>query len=224
MGDIKKLTKRAYDVCSNQELLQKKLHYIGKIFRANNNYSNWVIKSFTASQTTATATTNNSRCSKKEPFLLLPYKGEKGQHLIKFMKRRISKLLPPEIKTQAAYTGKKLSTCFNVKDQSKFEHQHDVVYYADCPNEKCRENYIGESGRRISEIIKDHNGRDLKSHILRHSVESGHANVSYEDFKIIAKNFNNNHWKRKIAESLLIKEKRPTLNTHDKSVPLKLFN
>ena len=101
----------------------------------------------------------------KNHFLLLPYKGEKGEHLIKSMKRRISKLLPPEIKTQVAYTGKKLSTCFNVKDQSKFEHRHDVVYYADCPNEKCRENYIGESGRRISEIIKDHNGRDLKSHI-----------------------------------------------------------
>ena len=50
------------------------------------------------------------------------------------MKKRISKLLSPEIKTQVAYTGKKLSTCFNVKDQSKFEHQHDVVYYADCPN------------------------------------------------------------------------------------------
>ena len=42
------------------------------------------------------------------------------------MKRRISKLLPPEIKTQVAYAGKKLSTCFNVKDQSKFEHQHDA--------------------------------------------------------------------------------------------------
>ena len=126
----------------------------------------------------------------KNHFLLLPYEGEKRGHLIiGSMKRRISKLLPPEIKTQVAYTGKKLSTCFNVKDQSKFEHQHDVVYYADCPNEKCRKNYIGESGRRISERIKDHNGRDLKTHILRHSVESGHANVSYEDFKIIAKNF-----------------------------------
>ena len=134
--------------------------------------------------------------ARKNHFLLLPYKGEKGEHLIKSMKRRIPKLLPPEIKTQVAYTGKKLSTCFNVKDQSKFEHQHDVIYYAECPNEKCRENYIGESGRRISERIKDHDGRDLKSHILRHSVESGHANLSYEDFKIIAKNFNNNHWKR----------------------------
>ena len=140
------------------------------------------------------------------------------------MKKRISKLLSREIKTQVAYTGKKLSTCFNVKDQNKFQHQHDVVYYADCPNQKCRENYIGESGRRISKRIKDHNGRDQKSHILRHSIESGNANVSYEDFKIIARNFNSNHWERKIAESLLIKEKRLRLNTHNKSVPLKLFN
>ena len=99
-----------------------------------------------------------------------------------------------------------------------------MIYYADCPNEKCRENYFGESGRRISEGIKDHNGRNLKSHILRHAAECGHANVSYEHFKIIAKNFNNNHWKSKITESLLMKEKRPTLNTHDKSVRLKLLN
>ena len=49
-------------------------------------------------------------------------KGEKGEHFIKSMKKRTSKLLPPEIKTQDVYTGKKLSTCFNVKDQSKFEH------------------------------------------------------------------------------------------------------
>ena len=116
-------------------------------------------------------------------------------------------LLPPEIKTQAAYTGKKLSTCFNVKDHSKFDHQRDIVYCADCPNETCRENYIGESGRRISKRIKDHIGRDLKSHILRHSVESGHVNVSY-DFKIMVKNFNNTSRKSKTAESLLIKEKR----------------
>ena len=121
---------------------------------------------------------------------------------MKSMKRRISKLLLPEIKTQVAYTGKKLSTCFNVKDQSKFDHQHDVVYYADCPNKTCRENYIGESGRRFSERMKDHHSRDLKSHILRHSVESGHANIGYEDFKIIAENFNNNYWKCKISKSL----------------------
>ena len=43
-GTLKTLTKRAYDICSNQELLQKELNYIEKVFRANNNYPNWVIK------------------------------------------------------------------------------------------------------------------------------------------------------------------------------------
>ena len=52
-----------------------------------------------------------------------------------------------------------------------------MVYYAGCSNEKCRENYIDESGRRIPERIKDHNGQDLKSHILKYSVEFGEADV-----------------------------------------------
>ena len=65
-----------------------------------------------------------------------------------------------------------------LKDQSKFNNQHDVVYYTDFPNEACKENSNGENGCRISECIKGHNGKDLKSHILKHSIESGHASVS----------------------------------------------
>ena len=206
-GTLKTLTKRAYDVCSTQELLQKELNYIEKVFRVDNKYPNWVIKKVFQQAKQKQQQQQQQKHHQQQitvdaagenHFLLLPYKGEKGEHLIKFMKRIISKLLPPEIKTQLAYTGKKLSTCFNVKDQSNFDHQHDVVYYADCPNEAFRENCIGESGRRISERIKDHNGRDLKSHILRHSVESGHVNVSYEDFKVIAKNFHNNSWNYRV--------------------------
>ena len=65
-------------------------------------------KTTTATTTTTTAT----NVAGNNHFLLLPYKGEKRRHLIKSMKRRISKLLPPEIKTKVAFTGKKLSTCF----------------------------------------------------------------------------------------------------------------
>ena len=43
-GTLKTLTKRAYDVFSNQELLQKELNYIEKVFGTNNNYPNWAIK------------------------------------------------------------------------------------------------------------------------------------------------------------------------------------
>ena len=129
------------------------------------------------------------------------------------MKKTIHKLLPETINTQIAYTGKKLSTCFQIKDKSKFDHQRDLVYHAKCPSELCDENYIGECGRRMAERVKDHNRRDHKSYILKHSLETGHEHV-------ISRNFNGNKRKRKIAESLLIKQLRPTLNIHNKSVPL----
>ena len=138
------------------------------------------------------------------------------------MKKTVHKLLPETVNTQIVYTGRKLSTCFQVKDKSKFDHHYDLVYHAKCSSELCDKNYIGESGRRIAERIKDHNGRDHKLHILKHSLETEHEHVKSSDFLIISKNFNGN--KRKFAESLLIKKLRPTLNIHDKSVPLKLVN
>ena len=76
-----------------------------------------------------------------------------------------------------AYTGRKLSTCFQIKHKNKFYHQSGLVYYAKCPSEICDENYVGESGRRIAERVIDHNGRDHKSHILKHSLEIGHERV-----------------------------------------------
>ena len=169
-------TLKTYGICSTHKLLQKELNYIEKVFRIDSKYPNRVIKKVLqqAKQKQQQQQLQQQQQKKlqqqqitvdaagKNHFLLLPYKGERGEHLIKSMKRIILKLLPPEIKTEEAYTGKKSSTCFNVKDQSKFDHQHDVVYYGDCPNETCRVNCIGESGRRISERIKDHNGRDFE--------------------------------------------------------------
>ena len=60
--------------------------------------------------------------------------------------------------------------------------------------------------RRIIESVKDHGGRETKSHVLKHSSEKEHVEVKQEDFKIIGSNFKNNRLKRKIAEALLIKQ------------------
>ena len=79
-------------------------------------------------------------------------------------------------------------------------------------------------GRPIAETVKDHNERDHKSHLLKHSLETGDERVKIYDFSIIYKKFSVNKRKWKIAESLLIKPLRPTLSIHDKSVPFKLLN
>ena len=93
-----------------------------------------------------------------------------------------------------------------------------------CSAEICSDDYIGESARRIMDRVKDHDGQDTKSHVLKHSSEKEHVEVTQEDFKIIDSNCKNNRLKRKIAEALLTKQKHPFLNVQDQSVELKLLN
>ena len=71
--------------------------------------------------------------------------------------------------------------------------------------------------------MKDHNGRDKSSHLVKHSIESGHDPVCDGNFRILDKGYNNT-FKRKVAEALLIKKHKPSLNIKEKSVKLELFN
>ena len=76
----------------------------------------------------------------------------------------------------------------------------------------------------LLERVLDHNGRDAKSHLVKQAIEKCHKYHKIADFNLIGKGYRNNSFKQKVAESLLIKDIRPTLNTHEKSVPLKLYN
>ena len=113
---------------------------------------------------------------------------------------------------------------FKTKDRTKFEHQHDIIYQVKCSAENWSNDYIGESARRIIKRVKDHGGRDTKSHDLKHSSEKEHLEVTQEDFKVIDSHFRNNRLRRKIADALLIKQELPSLNVQDQSVELKLLN
>ena len=155
---------------------------------------------------------------------MLPYQGDKGSNLLKSMKRYVSKLVPEHTKLEITFTGKKLNSCFSIKNKAKFEHQHDLVHYVKCRKPSCRDNYVGKIGRRLIERIKDHSGRDHTSHMVKHNIETSHTDVNTANFKIIDIDFNNNKRKQKIAELLWIKDLRPTLNVQEKSIPLKLFN
>ena len=55
------------------------------------------------------------------------------------MKRYVSKLLPEHTKLEITFTGKKLNSCFSIKDKISFEHQHDLIYYVNCAEPSCRD-------------------------------------------------------------------------------------
>ena len=115
----------------------------------------------------------------------LPYAGEKGEQVIKEMKKHIKKLEHHKFETRFAYKAKRLASRFQLKDQV--------------------------------------NGRDKNSHVLKHTIESGHSPIEMNKVKIINKNFPN-YYKRKVSEAIYIKKKKPPLNVQDMSVPLKLLS
>ena len=139
------------------------------------------------------------------------------------MKGNVKKILPNKVKPQITYTGRKLESLFQTKDQTIFEHKHDVIYYGKCPAENCVDDYIGETARTANEGIVDHAGRDTNSHLLKHGIYSGHKPLEAVDYKIIGTGYRNNTRKRKLSEALFFKELKPTLNKQEKYLPLKLF-
>ena len=122
-----------------------------KVYRKNTNmdiYINW--KSFAPNKVPST-NENDSSSNDKIHLLTLSYEGDKGSSLLNSMKRYLSKLLPEYTKLEITFTGKKLNSRFSLKDKTSFEHQHDLVYYVNCTEPSCQDNYVGEAGRRIIE-------------------------------------------------------------------------
>ena len=139
------------------------------------------------------------------------------------MKKHVRKTLPENVLVIVTYQSKKLSTKFNVKDKTEFYHQSNLVFYGKCLIQTCAEGYIGEIDRRIKERIIDNNKRDKNSHILKHFRKEGHTHIWDKDFKVLGNNYFS-VFKRKISETLLIKQLKPSLNVKEQSIRLHLHN
>ena len=71
------------------------------------------------------------------------------------------------------------------------------MYYVNCTEPSCRDNYVEETGRRITERIKSHSDRDQALHMV--NIETPHTDVNTANFNIIDMNFGNNKRKWKTA-------------------------
>ena len=232
-GILKTLVERAYLICSTPRLLEKELTPTRTAFRNTNGYPNWIINQVfkqvkatqrhpvpnsNVSNENEAAETSNQRIVEKhddKKHLLISYQGGKGEQVNKSVRKTKKRLLPSNIKVQVSFTGNKLSSCFSIKDKTKF---------GTCPETMCNDNYIGEAKRRIFERVKDHNGGDFISHLLKHAFENNNQHVSEKDLKIVGNGFRGNSMKMKVAETLLIREIKPALNIQDQSVLLQSFN
>ena len=157
-GTSKTIIRRAYLICSTHDNLQEELDHIAYVFEKFNNYSNWVIKQLleevqyshpeTIHEVSQINETNNDE---KCHLLLLTYSSPRGEKLIRSMKKALKIKLPDCIVTKSAYSAMRLKDKFNINTKTVKEHQHDITYYVECPEENCNENYVGETGRTLSE-------------------------------------------------------------------------
>ena len=143
--------------------------------------------------------------------LLLPCIGIQGEHTPKHIKRETNKVLPEDKKMQLLYTGAKLGTKFNVKHKTKKEHHHDLTCSVKCRMKNCTESYNGETGKRLIERVNEHSGKDINSHMFKHSIAVNHPTVTLDNFTVFSSGYRNRKFKWKVSESLLIKQNRPTL-------------
>ena len=91
------------------------------------------------------------------------------------------------MKTRITHTSRKLGTNFLIKDLTKNQHKHELIYYTKCPEPNFTEDYLDKTGRRIIERTADYCEKDKQSHLLKHALISNHAVIDLKDLKVIDK-------------------------------------
>ena len=124
-------------ICSTPNLLEKELKYIENVFKGNN-YPSWVIKDilYAAKERhqqpieeteNLVDDENNEEMIYNKHLLTIPYQGKRGMYVINSMKKRLKNLLPDNILLIISNNGKKLSSCFNIKDKTPLENKNDII-------------------------------------------------------------------------------------------------
>ena len=237
IATLKSLVKRALQISSTTISLEVELNHIKDVFCNLNDYPKSLVEEVIKNEQCKhlTEQQNNEEEERhpddieeaKPTFTLnLPYAGSEGEKVITKMKKYIKNTVNKGSKTVnvcATYRTRKLSSKFNTKDKTKFEHTHNVVYYAKCPNHRCKSDYGGQTKCRLGKRVSQHRATDRNSHILKHSMRTKHKRVDISDFKVLGKGYKSD-FKRRISESLFIKKLKPDLNVHKDSYKLTLFN
>ena len=74
------------------------------------------------------------------------------------------------------------------------------------------------------ERVHEHSGKEVNSHVFKHSLETDHPTVTIDEFRVLKTGYRQKKFRRKFFEALIMKQKKSVLNKKEGSVPLTLFN
>ena len=87
-------------------------------------------------------------------YLKLPYLGPSGDYLIKAFKRKMKRLLIPNVKFRIIYTTNKLSMFCSLKDKYPIHTKANLIYKFTCPY--CQAQYVGKTERNLITRCEEH--------------------------------------------------------------------
>ena len=171
-----------------------------------------------------------STVEKEKIYLKLPYVTEKISRYVNKQIRNIIMKYYPQINIKTAYVNNfKIKNFMKHKDCIPSQWCSDIVYCFKCA--VCNNCYIGSTNRSLAVRISEHQGisfrtkqmlaRPQQSAVRNHSEWNCNKQPKEEEFSIIFKGKNSHEIR--IAESLIIKRQKPTINQDLSSFPLKIF-
>ena len=209
---ISTLTHRAKTVCSNPELLQKGMEHLRKALTSWK-YHKWALDKVEKRPTRSTIEVNvgaksqgtavtqpNTNEIKTKGHIFIPY----TQGLCES-----NKMICGRYGIQTPFKGNSTTKnlMVSLKDKDCMVNQSRAIYWFQCGDLTCNDEYIQETSRTFGERFKEH----LKdpSPIHHHSSNTHHP-TTQQNFQIIGRE--GHCLARNIKESIFISIKNPTLN------------
>ena len=211
---ISTLSHRAKTVCSRPELLQQEMDHLRKAL-TKCKYPKWALDKVEKRLNKSTSETidgvNNQGTTgaqlspmKSKLRVTLSYPTHKV-----FVKASRRSVVGYGIQTHFKGGSTIKNLLVSPKDKDPMVNQSGAIYWYQCGDLGCDDEYIGETSRTFGERYKEH----LKepSPIHQHSNQTGHP-TSHNNFQIIGREGHN--LARNIKESIFIRVNNPTLNNN----------
>ena len=183
IGTLKGLLRRAFLISSDENRLKNEIDHLKHVFIKINQYPKKVVEN-TLKLVKEKVTKEKEEVPQNEgsnisnqisvptenstppthPHIILPYKGYKGESLVKSFKKALSKVLPESVVPRFIFKGKKLSSFFPIKDKVEDKHASGIIYGFNVPSmEDNIYHYIGETKVRHETRIYQHTYTDTAS-------------------------------------------------------------
>ena len=204
------LSHRASTVCSKPELLQQEKDHLRKAL-TKCKYPKWALDKVEKrlNKSTRQATDGGTTGAQPATFeannkghIVIPY----TQGLCESIKKICGRY-----GIQTHFKGGRTieSLLVSPKDKDPMVKQSGAIYWYQCGDLACDEEYIGETSRTFGERYKEH--LKASSAIHHHSSPTGHP-TNHNNFQIIGREGHN--LARNIKESIYIRVNNPTLNNN----------